>query len=406
MNRSHTFSGFRRILTFSASALLLLVGPQAAAWTVTPAAEPTVVVVTGSVSSTQGPLQHARISFFRTCQEFAQGTGITVRMSTGTFSATLAPGPYRVRIEPTSTEGAMASWHPAKATCDEASEVTISGDLTLNLVAAPGTVMSGTATTRDGPIERGTVLLYRSCSDFHAGVTPTSVDITSGRYRTLVAPGDYWARFPAKSEALIESWHPAVTTCEQGTGVSLAGNSVTVDLVAKGLLIVSGQVRSKAGPVNAGTLQFDLDGTCTDYTATATIAKGAYSARLPAGRYRILIADAAAKESWHKAQPTCMKAQVVTITEDTQFDVISMGRTQSVKAPPRRLKKTASVKLARTTDRDSQVTWKSKTPAVCSVRKNRLTGIKRGLCRVSADTKSFAVPGLDTYTHVFKVRIR
>lgn len=57
---------------------------------------------------------------------------------------------------------------------------------------------------------------------------------------------------------------------------------------------------------------------------------------------------------------------------------------QTVKAPPRKAKRAARVKLARSTSANLTVRWKTTTPKVCTVRKYSARMLKKGRCKVTA----------------------
>ena len=95
-------------------------------------------VVTGSVSSSAGPVKSAHVEFFTDCQAYyhdeAAASGQTTK---GTYSLNIVPGTYRVLVHPGKGTGARESWHAAKATCETADLVTITGDAQVELVALP-----------------------------------------------------------------------------------------------------------------------------------------------------------------------------------------------------------------------------------------------------------------------------
>ncbi len=71
----------------------------------------------------------------------SRDTGIDNRAAGATitpsgYSTTIVPGTYRVEIDPDSGYGARVSWHSAKKACADSTLVTVSGNGTVNLVAA------------------------------------------------------------------------------------------------------------------------------------------------------------------------------------------------------------------------------------------------------------------------------
>ena len=71
----------------------------------------------------------------------SRDTGIDNRAAGATitpsgYSTKIVPGTYRVEIDPDSGYGARVSWHSAKKACADSTLVTVSGNGTVNLVAA------------------------------------------------------------------------------------------------------------------------------------------------------------------------------------------------------------------------------------------------------------------------------
>lgn len=85
----------------------------------------------GTVTSLNGP-----VSLFATCQDYATHTNAAFKdISKGTYTLRVLPGIYRILIDPNPGTKALESWHPGKATCEEAEPINVSSDATLNLVA-------------------------------------------------------------------------------------------------------------------------------------------------------------------------------------------------------------------------------------------------------------------------------
>ncbi len=89
------------------------------------------------MSSTAGLVKGGDLAFYPTCDDerFKREAG-TARIRSNGYSLHIVPGTYRVEIDPNSGFGAKFSWHSAKASCAEATVVTVTGDGTLNIVAS------------------------------------------------------------------------------------------------------------------------------------------------------------------------------------------------------------------------------------------------------------------------------
>jgi hypothetical protein len=107
--------------------------------------------VSGTVSTSGGPVTSGSVFFYTTCEDVAHGDypGYSA-ITEGGFEDSMPPGTYRVRIKPTSA-GALESWHSAKATCDAADPVTITADATVNLVAQSSVSPTPTPTPTTSP---------------------------------------------------------------------------------------------------------------------------------------------------------------------------------------------------------------------------------------------------------------
>jgi hypothetical protein len=77
--------------------------------------------------------------------------------------------------------------------------------------------------------------------------------------------------------------------------------------------------------------------------------------------------------------------------------------TQSVKKPPKKLKKGKKVALAKKTTQGAKVTWKSTTMKRCTVKKGKVTAKKKGKCKISA--KAPARPGFTAFRAKYAIRI-
>ncbi len=108
--------------------------------------------VTGTVSSSNGPVDSGAVFFFATCQDYEDWypADYTQFWDGDPYSVTVADGTYRVWIWPDDGTGALESWHSAKPSCDQADVVTVSGNTTQDLVAVPGSDVTGTVSSSNG----------------------------------------------------------------------------------------------------------------------------------------------------------------------------------------------------------------------------------------------------------------
>ena len=275
--------------------------------------------LTGQVTSTNGQVTSGEVAFYPTCEAWttchsADSSDITA----GQYAVTLSPGTYRVLITPDTGTAAVESWHDAKDSCADATEVTVNTNGTLDLVATPGSNITGSVTGTG----EGTVFFYPTCEEYLDGEHTARGDFASGPYSVTVPDGSYRVRVrPNPGQSGIDSWHSAKTACAQATVVTVAGNG-TIDVVVASGGTASGTVSSSNGPVDSGSLAFYES--CDDYpsysSATTDISGGSFSLPLRDGTYRVLIRpdiDTGAARSWHNAKATCANADTITVTGDT-----------------------------------------------------------------------------------------
>ena len=210
-------------------------------------AQGTISVVTGTVSSSNGPVATGDVSFFATCEDYdaSQGTGegraAYDAVVGGEYSVNIPDGTYRVVIMPHHGFGAGTSWHNAKATCEQSDVITVDGYTVQNLVAQPGSDVTGTVSSSDGPVTTGRVTFYATCQVLrHPGFYPgqwlyaDEAYIDGGKYTVTVPDGTYRVDIqqPNYSEhGALSSWHNAKAACEQADVVTVSGNT-TQDLLA------------------------------------------------------------------------------------------------------------------------------------------------------------------------------
>jgi len=378
-------------------------------------------VVTGTVSSSNGPIATGELSFFATCQDYEAFTGAGESraaydyISGGEYSVNIPDGTYRVVIMPYRGTGAGTSWHNAKATCEQADVITVSGYTVLNLVALPGSDVTGTVSSSNGPVTTGRVTFYATCEVLrHTGFYPgqglyaDESAITDGRYTVTVPDGTYRVDIQQRDgseHGALRSWHNAKTVCEQADVVTVSGNT-TQNLVAKAAFMVEGTVRSMNGRVTSGYLSFFTS--CQEQPASSSeFSRLTYKALVFAGTYRVLIspdADTGARKSWHSAKPTCDQADMITVSGNTTQNLLALPGKQTVKKPPARVKKGKSAALAKTSSAGTRVRWKSITRKVCTVKKSEVKALTKGKCVLRASVPKTS--DLPAYTKKFTIRVR
>ncbi len=273
-------------------------------------------VVTGSVGSSAGTVQDGNVTFFADCDASVVGSA---SIESGTYTASLPAGTYRVYIEPEDEQAAVASWHNAKATCENSDLVTVGGNRTLDLVARGAGRVTGAVSSANGTVESGTISFFATCDDYVAREPAAQTWFSSSQYALSVPNGTYRVRvYPDSDEAAIDSWHHATSACEQATVVTVNGNT-NVNVVAETGTHLTGAVTSSSGAVTSGTaLFFDSCQSYQDWNAIgyAQIRKGQYSAWLAPGTYLARIQPAVdnAAQSWHNAKNSCASADVVTVS--------------------------------------------------------------------------------------------
>jgi hypothetical protein len=364
--------------------------------------------VTGIAKTAAGPVPFGTIRAYANCADYRTGVTNSIGSSgifpdgTGGYSLELPVGTYRIFLM-----GPSRSWHDAKATCEEATEVTVTAPMDLDLVGLPPLTVTGSVSSANGAITQASVWFFRSCQDQRPNNNDYAVAgwmLEGGKFKVMLPAGTYRVRidvFPGQHAR--PSWHSAKTSCEDASEFVVT-ESGTRDLTAAAESTLSGSVRSKRGPIQSGTLQFYSD--CqAEPVASTEIQAGTYKFALLNGTYRVFIRPFSGYgyQSWHSAQPTCAKAAQISVTGDATVNLMPLTNVQRVKRPPQRIKRGKQIRLAKVTNRGTAVTWTSATRKICKVRKSTLTGTKVGRCKISAQSQ----PRLDlvTYTKTFRIRV-
>ena len=276
--------------------------------------------VSGSVTSSNGPVHAGSAEFFATCEDYQLGNRAAwASISSGTYSARLPDGTYRVLIRSSSDTTAAHSWHSAKPNCAQADLVTVNGSTSnLDLVGSAGFDVTGLVTKGGNTVGDGNVSFYATCQDFINGEGIVSVSLQDGYYTTTLAPGTYKARIGLYGRNGTKySWHSATGSCGSATSVTVSG-STTANLQARTTSTITGTVSGPGGPLGNGTLAFYA--TCQDYldgnvTTDADFEDGTYAAGLPNGTYLAQIRpNSGAAQSWHNAATGCAGATAITVS--------------------------------------------------------------------------------------------
>jgi hypothetical protein len=389
------------------------------------------VDVTGLVTKGGKPIAYGNVAFYATCQDFlAEQPSALASVDNGLYTLTVGPGTYLVRITVNGRDGEKYSWHSAAGTCGSATPVSISGSTAVNLQARTTSTISGTVSGPGGQLGWGWVEFYATCQDYLDGNLTAFAQMEEGAYTIGLPNGSFLARVHPFSGAAI-SWHNAAENCGSATAIQVIGAG-THNLTAARGAFVTGTVSSSAGPVTYANVEFYADCHAQaqgEPAGSGHTSKGVFSLYIVPGTYRVLIRPGkatGARESWHAAKATCETADVVTITGDGQVSLVAMPKTapivppppppppppgppatkasQTVKKPPKSLKKGKTIKLAKKTKQGSKLTWRSRTKKVCTVKKNVLKAKKKGACKISA--KAPSTSGFKAFSKKYTIRVR
>jgi hypothetical protein len=159
--------------------------------------------------------------------------------------------------------------------------------------------------------------------------------------------------------------------------------------------------------VSWGSVLFQAD--CqTSEVVRGNISKGAFTAKLIPGSYRVRIQPGqritSAIDSWHNAKSTCLAADVVTISGDQSLQVVGIGAQHVALRQPKTVAAGITRALPAKTGQGVGVRWTSRSKKVCSVRhKNILRTSKKGSCSLRATAP--ASDGLAAYEGLFVINV-
>lgn len=272
-----------------------------------------MVSVSGTVTRTTAtgtmPLSDTIVEFYADCGDRSSGGAYS---QAGTYTAMVPVGTYRILLRPFSTQ-ALTSWHNAKASCEKADPVTITGKTTdLQLVARSASVLSGQVrNAAGGEVDTGSLFFFTSCS----GQPQDRFNIEEGSYRMPLPEGTYYVQIDPEDASAVTSWNGGVASCEQSTPVTVRG-STTKDLVAAVGTSLTGSVRISGKTVRGGFVDFYSDCNAGPLQSREILSDGTYEASLAPGRYRALIKASNGNSeaiSWHDAVRTCAQATVIEV---------------------------------------------------------------------------------------------
>ncbi len=282
------------------------------------------VVLTGSVTSSNGSVTSGSIDFYKTCS----GRSYFTSIDNGSYTVVVPSGNYRAFISADTGTGAVNSWHSNAQSCADAQVVDAAANGTRNLVAKAGFAVSGTVSGSKGSIADGSVTFFRTCDDANSGDSVGSSSLNAGVYNTNLPNGTYRAFIePDRGQGALESWHNAAMSCEQAATVTVNGPT-TANLTAVAGSNVTGSVSNGSGQLSDGNVWFYAD--CEADEEGDLVARGDfdpnYSLTVPNGTYRVLITPSSAQQavdSWHSAKPSCDQATPVTVSGDGTINLVA-----------------------------------------------------------------------------------
>ena len=127
--------------------------------------------VTGIAKTATGPVPYGTIRAYANCADYradVKNSTASSGIMNGYYSLELPVGTYRIFLM-----GPSRSWHDAKATCEEATEVTVTEPMDLDLVGLPPLTVTGTVSSANGAVTQASVWFFRSCQDPRPTTTTT-----------------------------------------------------------------------------------------------------------------------------------------------------------------------------------------------------------------------------------------
>ena len=206
--------------------------------------------ITGHPTSANGPVQYGTVGFYTTCEDYTTyEPAAETSINSGEYTLLIPNGTYRVLIQPSLSSNAVRSWHNAKATCDQATVVTVNGNATIDPVAATGTHLTGAVTSSNGAVSSGSVMFYSSCQAYEDWDASGHSSIRDGQYSAWLPPGSYRAVIQPTTDTAARSWHNAKNSCAGAEAITVAGSSMSQGLVASAGVDVTGLVTKGGKPI-------------------------------------------------------------------------------------------------------------------------------------------------------------
>jgi hypothetical protein len=183
--------------------------------------------VSGAVSSSRGPVNSGRITWYGSCEAWLAGTPTDdTDFQESRFQASVPAGTYKVFIAPSAGTRASPSWNGAAPDCASSPIVVVnSGFSGLDLSALPAMTVSGRVTGDIGPSGDGGLAWFTRCD-----AEPVSRGFTDGQYTIEVPPGQYEVLITPGERA--GSWHPEADSCAQASTVTVTSD-MHLDLAAR-----------------------------------------------------------------------------------------------------------------------------------------------------------------------------
>lgn len=175
--------------------------------------------ITGAVTSAAGAVTSGSVWFYTDC---VSGKEVSSAITYSRYTIELTPGTYWVRIT-VGAGPAVTSWHSDQTTCELATPVSVSSNATLDLRPRALYTVSGSVTSRNGAVARGSVTAYASCQDRIAGPFADTSAISQGTATLTLPPGQYWFLISTRSSHAAESWNGSQTACEDSTPITITG---------------------------------------------------------------------------------------------------------------------------------------------------------------------------------------
>ena len=400
-----------------------------------------IFTVSGSVSSSAGPVTEGYVEFFASCDDWEDDDSAAYDyFEDQPYSVDLPTGSYRVRIVVYSGLG-LSSWHNAKSSCLSADVVAVNGDQTLNLVTLPSGQIRGTVRYNGVGVSDSWVVAYRWDQGDESWDYYDDADTANDGSYTLsrLTPGTYKVQFGGYYSATLSlsgQWWNGAATLAAATQIPLAsGQTVNgIDANLQKAASISGVVTGPNGArKNVDVTVFDsASGEAVDDTSTAL--DGSWKIQgLEPGTYYLRFQEEGGvnREFWNdKATVNTADTFTLTVGQDLTGLNAWLGSPdpcefqnncpvpppppppppadQTLKMPAKSIKKGKTVKLASRTTQGSKVTWKASPTKVCKIKKKKsavsLGTLKKGKCKLTAGAP--AVSGYNPLSSKVTIKVK